>query len=65
MGDKNYVSAALLEHRFWLQILGDHARFLYHSLSPSEKGEIERATLSEGFGTLPVISEHKSKAFLV
>lgn len=44
MGAKDYVSTALLEHRFWLQILGDHARFLYHSLSISENDEIQRAT---------------------
>ena len=31
------------EHRFWLQILGDHARFIFESLAPSELEEIERA----------------------
>ncbi|MBB6633845.1 DUF2935 domain-containing protein [Cohnella thailandensis] len=33
----------LFEHRFWLQILGDHARFLYHALSPAEKTDIQTA----------------------
>jgi hypothetical protein len=28
---------ALFEHRFWLQILGDHARFILNALSPKEK----------------------------
>lgn len=36
-------SAALFEHRFWLQILGDHARFIDHSLAPEETAEIRRA----------------------
>lgn len=26
----------IFEHRFWLQILGDHARFIFISLAPSE-----------------------------
>lgn len=35
--------AALFEHRFWLQILGDHARFILNALSPAEKEEIAAA----------------------
>ncbi|MFF2090067.1 DUF2935 domain-containing protein [Paenibacillus sp. NPDC058174] len=35
--------AALFENRFWLQILGDHARFIYNTLSPSEKQDIQIA----------------------
>lgn len=27
---------ALTEHRFWLQIMGDHARFIFYSFSPTE-----------------------------
>ncbi|CAM4296211.1 hypothetical protein FHS16_000581 [Paenibacillus endophyticus] len=27
---------ALFEHRFWLQILGDHSRFIFNALSPKE-----------------------------
>ena len=33
----------LFEHRFWLQILGDHSRFIFQSLAPHEQDEIERA----------------------
>nr|WP_225435085.1 DUF2935 domain-containing protein [Bacillus aerolatus] len=40
---KNYEKTAKFEHRFWLQILGDHARFIHDSLAPSEKKEIELA----------------------
>lgn len=36
-------SPALFEHRFWLQVLGDHARFILNTLSPKEHEEIERA----------------------
>ncbi|WP_042122277.1 DUF2935 domain-containing protein [Paenibacillus senegalensis] len=32
-----------LEQRFWLQVLGDHARFIHDSLAPQEKDEIKRA----------------------
>jgi hypothetical protein len=28
--------AALFEHRFWLQIMGDHSRFIFYSLAPTE-----------------------------
>lgn len=33
----------LFEHRFWLQILGDHSRFIHQSLAPNEHSEIEKA----------------------
>lgn len=39
--DYNKVSS--FEHRFWLQVLGDHARFIYHTLSPSEVEHIQQA----------------------
>lgn len=39
----NIQDQILFEHRFWLQILGDHARFIFESLAPSELEEIERA----------------------
>lgn len=32
----SYVSESAFEHRFWLQILGDHSRFIYNSLAPTE-----------------------------
>jgi Domain of unknown function (DUF2935) len=39
----NTRESILFEHRFWLQILGDHARFIFGSLAPNEQEEIERA----------------------
>ena len=39
----NYENAALFEHRFWLQILGDHARFIHSALAPKEVREIQQA----------------------
>jgi hypothetical protein len=33
----------LFEHRFWLQILGDHSRFIFLSLASKEQTEIEQA----------------------
>ncbi|WP_372637035.1 DUF2935 domain-containing protein [Cohnella sp.] len=37
------VQSALYEHRFWLQILGDHARFLYNTLSSQESKDVRSA----------------------
>ncbi len=34
---------ALFEHRFWLQILGDHSRFIYNALSPKEVKDAQTA----------------------
>lgn len=39
----SYEQAAKFEHRFWLQVLGDHARFLHDSLAPQEKALIDAA----------------------
>ncbi|MEW8956995.1 DUF2935 domain-containing protein [Clostridium sp.] len=33
----NFMSESIFEHKFWLQILGDHSRFIHTSLSPKEK----------------------------
>lgn len=33
----------LFEHRFWLQVLGDHSRMLLNSLSPEETEDIKKA----------------------
>lgn len=33
----------LMEHRFWLQIMGDHARFIFFSLAPNEVEYLQRA----------------------
>lgn len=38
-----YEETARFEHSFWLQILGDHARFIHDSLSPSEQQAIQEA----------------------
>lgn len=32
-----FEKTAVFEHRFWLQILGDHARFIFNSLSPPKQ----------------------------
>jgi len=37
------IQAALYENRFWLQIMGDHARFIFNTLSPAEKQDIQIA----------------------
>lgn len=42
-GSFNMAEKALFEHRFWLQILGDHARFLLNALTPKERKDIETA----------------------
>ena len=40
---ENYLKSAVFEHQFWLQILGDHSRFIHDSLYPSEKEDISKA----------------------
>jgi hypothetical protein len=40
---KHFEEASAFEHRFWLQILGDHARFINDSMVESEKESIEKA----------------------
>ncbi|ULL14140.1 DUF2935 domain-containing protein [Paenibacillus sp. H1-7] len=37
------VQDALFEHRFWLQILGDHSSFIWNALSPKETQSIQTA----------------------
>lgn len=39
----DYKSVILFEHRFWLQILGDHARFILQALSEEERNNIQKA----------------------
>lgn len=36
MNINSTIEALLFEHRFWLQILGDHSRFILFSMPPSE-----------------------------
>ena len=40
---RNFRDEALFELRFWLQILGDHGRFIYDTLSPGEKTYVKQA----------------------
>lgn len=40
---KNFQDSATFEHSFWLQVLGDHARFIRDSLYPSETARINKA----------------------
>jgi hypothetical protein len=40
-----FEAAALFEHRFWLQVLGDHARFIHGALAPDEQEEVRRAEM--------------------
>ena len=40
-----FENKARFEHRFWLQILGDHSRFIHDALAPVEKDEIEQASI--------------------
>jgi len=37
------LDSLVFEYNFWLQILGDHARFIYFSLAPSETERINKA----------------------
>jgi hypothetical protein len=43
MANGKALQEALFEHRFWLQIMGDHARFLLSALSPVENADIGKA----------------------
>lgn len=43
MDRQTWEDSARFEHGFWLQILGDHARFLMDSLAPKETKEVETA----------------------
>ncbi|GIP37059.1 hypothetical protein J31TS4_03390 [Paenibacillus sp. J31TS4] len=43
MADMNFEAGALFELRFWLQILGDHARFIRDGLASGETEEVSRA----------------------
>lgn len=38
-----FEKESLFEHRFWLQVLGDHARFIFDALSPKEVTEVQKA----------------------
>lgn len=40
MNNISFMKEALFEHQFWLQILGDHGRFIHDSLSPDERDKV-------------------------
>lgn len=40
---KTFEEVASFEHQFWLQVLGDHARFLLDSFVVTQKKDIEKA----------------------
>ncbi len=37
------LKSASFEHSFWLRILGNHSRFIYDSLYPSERSDLKLA----------------------
>lgn len=39
----NFFDTALKENLFWLQIMGDHSRFIFFSLTPNEVEYLQRA----------------------
>ncbi|WP_017186908.1 DUF2935 domain-containing protein [Alkalibacillus haloalkaliphilus] len=39
----SFLESAMFEHEFWLQVLGDHARFIRDSLYPTEEDDVEIA----------------------
>jgi len=41
--NNQFVDSALFEHRFWLQIMGDHARFIFSNLYPRENKALNNA----------------------
>ena len=40
----NYTDSSIFEHKFWLQVLGDHGRFILNALSPKETMTIQKAS---------------------
>ncbi len=43
MDELRTLDIALMEHRFWLQIMGDHARFIFFSLAANEVEYLQRS----------------------
>lgn len=41
---RNFQREAVFELQFWMQILGDHSRFIYNSLAPSETAFIQQSS---------------------
>ena len=44
MAINSIKEVTLFEHNFWLQVLGDHSRFIFNSLSPKETYFIKQAS---------------------
>lgn len=44
MNQISFMKETLFEHQFWLQILGDHSRFIHDSLSPDERDRVGMAS---------------------
>ncbi|WP_236898118.1 DUF2935 domain-containing protein [Clostridium beijerinckii] len=44
MSSSKIREMSIFEYRFWLQILGDHSRFILNALSPEETCFIDEAT---------------------
>lgn len=43
MDQNQSFETTLMEHRFWLQVMGDHGRFIFFSLSPNEVEHLQRS----------------------
>lgn len=43
MNHPDYERQAIFEHQFWLQVLGDHARFIFNTLSSQERRAVKEA----------------------
>jgi hypothetical protein len=43
MENSEFAAISLQENRFWLQIMGDHARFIFYLLAPNETEHIRKA----------------------
>ena len=44
MNNIAFNNESLFQHQFWLQILGDHGRFIHDALSPDEQDKIDLAS---------------------
>ncbi|HET7658405.1 MAG TPA: DUF2935 domain-containing protein [Bacillales bacterium] len=45
MSNRLLEQTAVFEHSFWLQVLGDHSRFIFHALPASERAYWQQAEL--------------------
>ncbi len=61
---------AIFEHRFWLEIMQNHAQFIHDALYPSEKDDIQRAytyiyQFSELLAYVPSLDDSNAVSFSV